>query len=206
MKNNRYFLISIIVILVICNVVLLYLMQKQKNDTNAMLTTLYPYTQKALCLENNLKMNLEFAQSKITDISVSDITKSEKKISDLFANGDTTLFVVRISDRFCHSCVESCVGLFNSGKIVSPYKIVYFVEIDNFIKFEKEAKDLHILDKNVYKVDFLESNIDAVGFPYLMVLNKDLSIKYCYFPRKEHEKIDIEYLKVVFDGFEKNKN
>ena len=153
-----------------------------------------------------MKKNLDFSQNKFFDIPVFDKTKSEKKISDLFANGDSVLFVVRISDRFCHSCVESCVGLFNSGKIVSPFKIVYFVEIDNFSKFEKEAKDLGIFDKNVYKVDFLESKIDAVGFPYLMVLNKDLSIKYCYFPRKEHEQIDIEYLNLFFDCFTKNKN
>ena len=206
MKKKLISLIAIILILAICNIVLIFLMQRQKNDAYVMVATLYPYTQKAICLEENLKYNIKFAQTKICDFAIIDKAKSEKKISDLFANCDSVLFVVRISDRFCHSCVESCVKLFDSDSLKSTFKFVYFIETDNFTKYEKEAKDLGIIDKDVYKVDFLESRIETVRFPYLMVMNKDLSIRYCYFPRKGYEHIDIEYLNIVFDIFAKNKS
>lgn len=201
MKNKSILLITLIVILAICNIVLIFLMQRQKNDANVMLAALYPFTQKTICLEENLKHNIKFAQTKISDFTIIDKAKSEKKISDLFANGDSVLFVIRISDRFCHSCVESCVKLFDSDSLKSSFKFVYFIETDNFTKYEKEAKDLGIIDKDAYKVDFLESRIETVGFPYLMVLNKDLTIEYCYFPRKDKVPLDIEYLNLVFENY-----
>ena len=46
-------------------------------------------------------------------------------------------------------------------------------------------------------------SFDKVGYPYLMVLNKNLEIEYCYFPTKGYEEIDIDNLKMIIDCYAK---
>ncbi|MDD6003539.1 MAG: hypothetical protein PUC50_15225 [Bacteroidales bacterium] len=60
------------------------------------------------------------------------------------------------------------------------------------------------IDANqVFNVLSLNVPIDNAGFPYFMVLNKNLEIEYCYFPTKGYETTDIENLNMILDCYAK---
>ncbi|MBO7598480.1 MAG: hypothetical protein J6T70_15695 [Bacteroidales bacterium] len=203
MKKNKIVIYSVIVLLVLCNVMQLFSIQKIKTEKENTTATLYPYVEKYSFLQSNIESIIEYSARKIADVSVCDKDKRETSLSQLFDDSKKPLFILRISERYCNSCVESFVNLFANGKINKDFKFIYLTGFNNPSRIAYNAKELGIDENELYNVQFLDAPIDNAGFPYMMVLDKDLTIKYCYFPVKGYDAIDIENINMILDCYAK---
>ena len=203
MKSKRIMVYGIVGLLIIGNIYLMYSMRKMKTDSDNAIAILYPYAEKFTSLKSNIETNLRFIPRYIKDVVVSDRQNKTKMLSELFCNDDKPLFVLRITDRYCNSCVKYFVDLFAKKQFDEGLNIIFLTGFQNPNRVDFEAKELNISSDELYNVPFLDVPIDNLGFPYLMVLNKELEIEYCYFPTKDHEEIDIENLNMIFDCYAK---
>ena len=203
MKKNKIVIYSVIVLLVLCNVMQLFSIQKIKAEKDNTTATLYPYVEKYSFLQSNIESIVEYSARKVADVGVCDKDKRETSLSQLFDDSKKPLFILRISDRYCNSCVKSFVNLFANEKISKNFKFIYLTGFDNPSRIAYNAKELGIDEKELYNVQSLDVPIDNVGFPYMMVLGKDLTIKYCYFPTKGYDAIDIENINMILDCYAK---
>lgn len=203
MKKSKILVCSIIAMLLICNVVLLFAINRVKADNDRTTAALYPYIQKYSFLQSNIEENIRFSSNKIECLDVWDKNNQKTKLSSLFSDDSKPLFILRIADRYCNSCVKYFVNLFSNEKISKDIKFVYLTGFQNQSHVMYDAKALGIDGKELYNVQFLDVPIDNVGFPYVMVLGKDLTIQYCYFPTKGYENIDIENINMILDCYEK---
>lgn len=202
--RNKFFVIIVIAALLVCNVIALYALQVKKQEMQVVLDTLYPYAVKSDLLVQMTRQNARFGHDKLKDLPIFDLRKNELKVSDLFSSEDSLLFVLRISDRFCNTCVEYCVDLLDSLQSNNDNSVVYLLESNNFNTFEKNAKDYGILGKRIFKTAFLECSIDMVEVPYVMVLNRNLQIEQCYFPQKGNFKVDSENIQLMIEIYKKH--
>ncbi|MBQ1697281.1 MAG: hypothetical protein II075_05320, partial [Bacteroidales bacterium] len=154
-------------------------------------------------LKANIVTNIKFVSRCIPDIEVSNRQNKTKRLSELFCNDSKPLFILRITDRYCNSCVKYFVDLFANERLNDALKFVYLTGFQNQNRVGLEAEELNIKNDMLYNVPFLDVPIDNLGYPYLMVLNKNLEIEYCYFPTRDHEQIDLENLKMIIDCYVK---
>lgn len=203
MKSKKTLTCAIIVLLVICNVYLLYSIHKLKTESDNAIAILYPYAEKHTSLKANIVTNIKFVSRCIPDIEVSNRQNKTKRLSELFCNDSKPLFILRITDRYCNSCVKYFVDLFANERLNDALKFVYLTGFQNQNRVGLEAEELNIKNDMLYNVPFLDVPIDNLGYPYLMVLNKNLEIEYCYFPTRDHEQIDLENLKMIIDCYVK---
>ena len=203
MKSKKIMTCAIIVLLAICNVYLLYSMHKLRIESDNAIAILYPYAEKHTSLKANIETNIRFVPRNIQDVEVSDRQNNTKRLSELFCNDGKPLFVLRITDRYCNSCVKYFVDLFANERLNEALKFVYLTGFQNQNRVDFETKELNIETDDLYNVPFLDVPIDNMGYPYFMVLNKDLQIEYCYFPTKDHNVIDRENLKMIIDCYAK---
>ena len=203
MKKNKVVIYSVTVLLGLCNVMQLFSIQKIKAEKDNTTATLYPYVEKYSFLQSNIESIVEYSANKIADVSVCDKDKHKTSLSQLFDDSKKPLFILRISDRYCNSCVKSFVNLFSNEKINKGFKFIYLTGFNNPSRIAYNAKELGIDENELYNVQFLDVPIDNAGFPYMMVLGKDLTIKYCYFPTKGYDAIDIENINMILDCYAK---
>ena len=203
MKRKSLLIYSVIAVLVLCNVVQLFSVQRIKAEKEKVTATLYPYVEKYSFLQSNIESIIHYSAKTIADVSVCDKDKRETSLSQLFDDSKKPLFILRISERYCNSCVESFVNLFSNEKINKGFKFIYLTGFTNNSHIMHHAKELGIDEKELYNVQFLDVPIDNAGFPYMIVLGKDLMIKYCYFPTKGYDAIDIENINMILDSYAK---
>lgn len=192
----------IIILLIVCNLILLYTIHRDRIKAETSLNVLYPYAQKFSFLENNIKHNIKYSSYYIKDTIIEDSIK----LSGLFSENKKALFILRLSERYCNSCVKYSLNIMDSIRHNSELPIIYFTGFQNKHRLNFELEDLNLEDKKCYNIPFIETPIDYEGFPYLMVLNKDLMIEYCYFPSKGSDDIDIENINMIIDCYAKKYN
>lgn len=203
MERKNTILYLVIATFAICNLVQLFSIKKFKVEKDNAVATLYPYAQKHSFLQSNIEANIEYAAKKIEDVGICDRAKRENTLNNLFNGNNRPLFILRITDRYCTSCVRYFVNLFANKRLHNDIKFMYLTGFQNQSRISYEAKELGIDSLELYNVPFLDVPIDNVGYPYLMVLNKNLVIEYCYFPTKGYEDIDIENLNMIIDCYAK---
>ena len=206
MKKSKILVYSVIAMLLIFNAVLLFAINKVKSEKDRTTATLYPYVQKYSLLQSNVEENIEYASKKIEDCELLDKNNQKVALRDLFAENKKKLFILRITDRYCNSCVKYFVDLFGGERFNQNIKFIYFTGLEHQSRVMYNAKQLGIDGSELYNVQFLNVPIDNAGFPYMMVLSNDLTIQYCYFPTKGYEAIDIENINMILDCYaQKNK-
>ena len=203
MKRNSVISFATIAVLLICNIILMFASNKLKLECDRSTAALYPYVQKYAFLKDNIEANIQYSTQCIEDTDVTDNQKRVQKLSELFNAEDDMLFILRISDRYCNSCVEYFVDLFVHNDFHSKQRFCYLTGFQNDARVEFDTKKLGISTNDVYNVPFLNVPIDYAGFPYLMVLNKKLEVEYCYFPTKGYNAIDIENLDMIINFYAK---
>lgn len=203
MKRRNIILYTIIAVLLVCNIISFFTSYNVRQERNSSIATLYPYVQKYTFLKDNIKANIRYASKLLEDSEVTDLHKRSQKLSELFKAGEDRLFLLRISDRYCNSCVEYCVNLFTNDRLRSKFRLCYLTGFQNVGRVDFETKMIGIDANQVFNVLSLNVPIDNAGFPYFMVLNKNLEIEYCYFPTKGYETTDIENLNMILDCYAK---
>lgn len=205
MKKNSYLYI-IIGILLVCNIISIASIINIKKSATASISVLYPYAKKYEILKSNLKNNFEFGGYKINPIQI--CTKDNLQVGLDRLVSDTMGFgiVLRTSERNCHTCVDYAVKLISSPRVRKDVSISYLFGYKRNNYFASKAEEYGLLDSMVYNYPDLEIPIDYEGFPYLMILNKDLMIEYCYFPSKGSDDIDIENINMIIDCYAKKYN
>ena len=79
MKSKKTLTCAIIVLLVICNVYLLYSIHKLKTESDNAIAILYPYAEKHTSLKANIVTNIKFVSRCIPDIEVSNRQNKTKR-------------------------------------------------------------------------------------------------------------------------------
>ena len=203
MKNKKRITYVAIAILVMCNIFLLYSIRKVQAESSSSIAALYPYAQKFTVLQANISTNIKYSARIIEVIEMFDKNNQPIKISSLFSDNGEPLFILRISDRYCNSCVKYFVNLFKNNKLNNDIQFIYLTGFQNKNRVIYEAKEFEIDETDFYNVPFLNVPIDNAGYPYLIVVGKDLKFEYCYFPTKDHDDIDIENLNMIIECYAK---
>ena len=204
MKDKILYLI--VGVLLVCDIMLLYVIRQNKIESDSSMEILYPYAQKYTILRRNAEHFIKYSNSIVKDMEILGRNDVLRKLSTLFADGEDHLFLLRISDRYCNSCVKYFLDIFKSKQLNSGIDFVFLTGFQNSKHFHDELQSLESGSWTVYNIPFIENPIDYEGFPYFMVLNKDLMIEYCYFPSKGSDCIDIENINMIIDCYAKKYN
>ena len=195
--------ISIIVVLTICNLVLLIGIGKINRESRNAMNVVVPYVEKYQSLRSNMEKNIRLCSFSIKGTDIYDSTKTAVMIENIFNHNQQVVFIVRTSHRFCKSCIDYCINLFKSDKIRKDFQFVFVLGSRTNNLFKNEIENYNLQKHQVFNCDEIPSRIDYEGFPYLMVVNRDLTIEYCYFPTKGEDKTDIENINMIIDCFSK---
>ena len=201
MRSNKILACLIIGLLLACNITLLCVVRNNKAASNSSIAALYPYCAKYEVLRSNAEDVIKYSGRKIEDYEMSDEDGNGCRLSSLLGNNLENLAVLRISDRYCNSCVKYAAGLLS--KLRKADILACLTGFQNPSRLGSELQFLNVTACKAYNIPFMETPIDYAGFPYLMVLDKDLKIEYCYFPHKGNEEIDLENINMIIDCYAK---
>ncbi len=177
-------------VLLIANVHLLWNSNKFKKDCSIVIGSMQEKVQERHSLDLQLSANLSCINVNLDTLQVFDRNFGVHQITDVI---DSDVIIFRFSDEYCISCNNYALEVFmESVKDIDKENIVFLYSCENRRTFNYDIRQFGLDEYNVYGISEKVSDLDDIGFPYYVSVDREMRVRCVYVPSEGMDEFDKE--------------
>ena len=123
-------------------------------------------------------------------------------LKEIIEQHNGNMVVLRYSDVHCQTCVDDQIKILKGIKeVIGNDNIMILATYRNRKDFVIFKRMNQLAEMNIYQVDALDIPADALGTPYLFILDKNRQIRHLFIVDSESPVLSEEYYKVIIQRY-----